>query len=898
MNYISDSGARLNGALDPQASVVVYNDKPTGTTPSIPIRPKVQLVTFDRKVYVRDTIVVNDAFRQTLLDEIAHHKFEPGTTLTVAARKIRHVHAYELRLEGYPLVMVADTYEGNGGAIDTSGGPGANGATGATGTKGVSSANNPKPGGPGGDGSAGGQGKPASSITLIARSISNLRLIAQGGAGGKGGAGGTGGEGAKQKIINKPGDPSTIDGTLGGKGGNGNNGGGGNDGAQITVHYFTKPSSFQVSGSGGAGGQRGTGGQPGKSYDVAPVPVPSGQPGRNGPAGKSVAPVQIQHTFDEWWAAARSTGLAAGQWAEHRTRVGEYRWRVENNPEDALVEFDAAIRLSPHAKAHRLRGYIHANQSPIGVAYDHDLMPDFNRYEEVVTDYGPMIQNLTTVATTLLLEASDVPGNRARLEAQLTHLDGLRQADENGVAFAQIGISYAERELDFSDAQIERLKNELESVEEAMKDEETDVFGTLFGIFSALVEIIGAVYTGGATLAALPASIGMIVDAANVLDAQLWDAETNTFQGKNLADWKETQEFKEMVGGLKDLVERSKNFYDKALTVKELFEADVDDELAQRHKELIIQLLELDFQRNQLELKKLQGELALDSAEAIKLTAEQDRKAVEDQINTLTANIALLAGFTRRLMRNAQVYVDLYTKYAFLAARALDLWTLRDQYAPKFSFGLGYLDPDKEAEAFMLADRGSVGSGSKLLELLVAYQETVKNLPRPAHLRDAYEAYTGALNSTPYRKYWNITDPAVLDALRATQETTVRTRLSSIHAGHAELKVTQVYVSLVGATSENETVMVEVEHTGHAENRRKDPATVTTLITSAPPVRSPVAATTDESISPVLGEQQEFWGRSPAALWRLKIDSSRTPGLDLTGLTELQLVIDYQFLPV
>ena len=87
----------------------------------------------DPRVYVRDAIIVDEAFVKRLQAIAAG--FAKGTTLKLAARTIEHKQGLVLKIEGYPLVIAADVYEGNGGAIDTSG---SNGAAGKTWIQGLS----------------------------------------------------------------------------------------------------------------------------------------------------------------------------------------------------------------------------------------------------------------------------------------------------------------------------------------------------------------------------------------------------------------------------------------------------------------------------------------------------------------------------------------------------------------------------------------------------------------------------------------------------------------------------------------------------------------------------------------------------------------------------------------
>jgi len=834
----------------------------------------------DPRVYVRDEIVVDEAFVKRVQAIAAG--FAKGTTLKLAARKIKHEQGVVLRVEGYPLMIAADSYDGNGGAIDTSGSAGAAGKSGFKGSPGKALANS-TPGGTGGHGKNGDPGTSASPLTLVAYSVHDLRLIAEGGAGGHGGSGGEGGDGA-EAIYGKV----DRDGSKGGSGGDGGDGGVGGDAAQIKLYTAVPTHSVELHGGGGHAGLAGLGGKVGSGAGVGPTPH-EGNPGKSGKPGASVPPEQALLRPGPWWAKARATlASARWQWADHRTRVGKYRWRVEGNAPAALVEFDAAVTLVQHAEADRLRKYIHADLTPLGVAYDHDLKPDFSMFEEVITDYGPMVQSLTTVATSLLLHAADVSNNKSKLEQELASVEGLQSVQDAAIASAQVGNAFALGELELNKMRIDTLIAELKAVEKEMKEQGVDPLETVLGVATALVAVVGAAYSGGATLAALPAAFGLIADATKVLESKIWDAKAGEYDinGKSLGEWKDSQEYKDMVAGIEGFVDKAKLFYDKAKVVADLFDTDVDDETAKRHKDLTIQLAELEFQRRLLELKKLQAGLALDSAIQVKHVAEQDQQAIEQLAANLGSDLAILAGLAGRLMRSAQVYVDLYTQYAFFAARALDLYTLEDHYAPTFYFGLGYIHPDHEADALLLVDDGQK---DQFIALVAEYQETVSTLPDPFLLKPVYDAYDADL-TTVQHQYWNFTDPEILDALRTTGQAAVRIPLSSIPTSRSELKILQVYLSLTGAVGENETILVALEHTGNAENRKQ--SSPTPIILSAPPRRSIVAATVDASLLDPIGDQK-FWGRSPTALWRLTIDPSET-AVNLDGLTEIQLVVDYK----
>jgi hypothetical protein len=114
----------------------------------------------------RDWIVVDQAFADELHGVLAFHRPPADSTLVLVARSVRHAPEFVLRVIGHPLVVITESYDGNDGAIDTSGLPCAAGAPG---------------------------GCPGSALSLFALAATNVRLIARGGDGGARGRGGSGG---------------------------------------------------------------------------------------------------------------------------------------------------------------------------------------------------------------------------------------------------------------------------------------------------------------------------------------------------------------------------------------------------------------------------------------------------------------------------------------------------------------------------------------------------------------------------------------------------------------------------------------------------------------------------------------------------------------------------------
>lgn len=873
-------------------TTVASSTTTTTTTTAQPLPQLLEEHPTSRRVYVRDVITI-DADFQTRVAAIASG-FSTGTPLTFVARRIKHAvnkdtkKPQELRLQGHPLVFIADEYDGIGGAIDTSGTAGAAGQAGNKGAPGKALAQNSKPGGPGSAGKPGSPGQPGTTVTIIARSVRNLRVSAVGGAGGKGGAGGEGGDGAQGKTTAQV----DLAGSPGGKGGAGGDAAMGGGGARITVVTIAQPVALQLTGAGGAAGVKGKGGKGGKSGD-GPTP-PNGPDGKPASAGATVAPTQSIVASGEWWSQARSAlGPFAWQWADHRMRVGRYAWRAQGDIPASVIEFNAAITLSGHDEAGRLRRYIDAGVTPMGVPYKQDLRPDFSFYEKVVIDYGALVLELALAASQLLQQALSAQQAKQLLVAQAEHIRELEKVKQNGVLSAEAGIEYSVLEGALADKQVSNAIGELIAVRKSMEPDH-DAWKQFLGVATAIVAIVGAAYSGGATLAALPAAFGLIGDATKILESKIFDPKKGEYSinGKSLDEWKGSKEYKDMTGGLSELAANAKTFYENVTVIAELGDKPADPALVKQEKELLRRIAELEFQRRLLSLKRIQADLALDSAKQIQKVATADAKAIDNLKDGFEKDKSVLASLSLRLMRNARAHLDIHTKYVFLAARALDLYTLQDKYAAEVDFSLGYVHPDIEEEALY---RVGTGDTQQFTQLLVAYHTSLSKMPALQLLRDAWGTYHESLSEV-HHQVWDFTDQRTLDAFRANNEVSLRVPLSSIPKTRTELKVTQVYVSLAGAVSLNSSILVEVEHSGSAENRTKAGKAVHV---SATPLRAIMGASKDQS-APATDQNVPFWGRSPAAMWRLKIDAAELvdaagDALDLSGLSEIQLTMDYKF---
>lgn len=82
------------------------------------------------------------------------------------------------------------------------------------------------------------------------------------------------------------------------------------------------------------------------------------------------------------------------------------------------------------------------NQNVLGLARDIDIIPDFEYYEQVLTQYGPLVLKLFEAASSLLIGNLTLDQMRQTLTREIAHIEGLRLTLE-----AERSAADAERQM-------------------------------------------------------------------------------------------------------------------------------------------------------------------------------------------------------------------------------------------------------------------------------------------------------------------------------------------------------------------------------------------------------------------------------------------------------------------
>ena len=353
-------------------------------------------------------------------------------------------------------------------------------------------------------------------------------------------------------------------------------------------------------------------------------------------------------------------------------------------------------------------------------------------------------------------------------------------------------------------------------------------------------------------------------------------------------------------------------------------------------QQLTAQALNLKFQILLQGDQVTESQLQVAAENAHIAACSADLTAISAGLSLTAGNLAEVASLIGSLMDAIARISEFVLRYVFLAARALDVFAFTDGvvvapataaaqplanvYQLPMSFGV--TAPDLLAEAQLALARANDGPAVALFGSLAANW---------AAAVPTWESYTDQGTSlgqqfSPGQVWIPITDPAVIAQFQAPgQSATFQIGSAALPAGSYELKLTRIYLNLIGATSSVPSLTGALTHTGYAQALRRDGAT---LLLSSPPMQSfvsiglasgqtpsatvPVAtpAASPATASPVPtstapastaaastdttssdAELQMFYGRSPVATWSVTITDPAP--VDLSGLTEVQVGLEF-----
>jgi hypothetical protein len=873
--------------------------------------PRRPVPTVARFVRIRDQIVINGDLKKKL--EAADAPF----IVTLIARVIVHEQNLTLKIPGGIVTIIASIYDANGGGIDVSGTAGSDGAAGNTGARGLATHTINVPGGAGGHGRPGGPGENGGAIRILAERLSGVELRANGGSGGAGGAGGEGGRGGdghkEIPIHHVP----ELAGSLGGPGGDGANGGAAGKGGEISVEFTAAgvppPLLMEVAaGAAGAAGHSGTGGVSGfNSEGQGRGPKgKAGRPGAVAAAGKTTIDVINAAKFYSNTPKLVGRDVTA-RWADYRISVGIYRYRVYK-PNDALrreelkfasTEFDAALKLVPgHAEAVRYQTQIELGHNVLGLPDQLDVLPDFPYYFNLYAGLTPFVTNFFQVGIALLLKGDDKNAASQRLKIDIAQLHQQIAFNVTMRDAADAGLSAANLELNAATARLADLDRQIKAALAKKPDSSIsigDIVTTAAAVGAAVASVAAAVPTAGASLYAL-------VPAIAGLSVQLSDMGKHLFEVTKAERDDLKQKYESVGKNVDNVVKGVKTTISFVQTMEKLIKGETPANaevvgLMRQGVSLAHEALLAKLHVSQSELTRTAYLEAVRGGSVLVELAENLSMAIENG-----EMVYLAAG--RSAVRAAQRAIDSVLTVAFKAQRSAEIYTFRDE-SNFVSFDSGFIHPDIEAD---FDDASEVERQKKIPELISAYSLSWQQLLDPIAMESDFDGYFTSDGNFEFVTdgvfYKSINDTGTLNAFK--DRTSQQSRVSfGIHLSELklkqstefEIKVQDIHVALVGATSADPGLGCIVRHGGLYSQRRRDDSSINQPLTphvsrALPQFRS-FEASGPPPASGFKGKQgiqsQNLLDRGVGGDWQISVAESDmlARGVSLSGLSEIQVWI-------
>ena len=395
----------------------------------------------------------------------------------------------------------------------------------------------------------------------------------------------------------------------------------------------------------------------------------------------------------------------------------------------------------------------------LGLARDVDIIPNFPYAEQVVVDYAPLVLGLFQTATSLLQGNLTLEQMAANIAREIAHLSGLEVVLETERAAAERGLAAAQTEQE----KATELFNALQARITAKRAElESKTFGwlDLFGIggYIAVVAIISLATGGGAAAVAgayLPQIISTLTDGGG-----LPFKEADRAAALNAAL------------GLKGLLGKDGKpdplgpmLLSLSKLLSDIDESDGDADL----KAMLRESVELTFDKLISARRVEQAALSLAAADLRLQQARIDRDRAQAQLDGLTTDVDYLEQVALTLIRSAQGYMDILMRYAFFAARAVEIYTV-DDLSNEVFYDYGYVHPDLEQDY----SDGLL----PLAQLIGAYVTSWGRFVGVIGYRSRYDAYFAGTDRVSDKVFVSVTDPATLADFRATQTLAVEVRLA------------------------------------------------------------------------------------------------------------------------
>ncbi len=605
----------------------------------------------------------------------------------------------------------------------------------------------------------------------------------------------------------------------------------------------------------------------------------------------------------------------AQRWAQHRLNVGTYHYRRyqpgvagDRGAEIALAqtEFDGVIQLNSGYvdDARRLKQQIVANLNILGLPWDMDLTPDFDRYEDAFVKWGGVVATEFQGAIHELLTAADVATMKALMSVQVTAIDNEIQNIGSEIAAAQLAQKAVQNDVNDAQRRVEAVQNQINAALSEMAQHQFkigDLIDTVASIATAAVAIVGAVETGGATLVALaPEILSLAEDVAGNPGTIVHELFTEQQPDIDRI----TGEYAKIRGDASEVISETRKIVNLVNSIKELADGVTPDNA--EYVALVQRGIEAAQALAAARLHQQQADFAVQAVQAKQQRAQSLRADAQKVVDETQLDIKVLrAGGLAAIARIQSVIERELLLFAFFAARSAEIYTLQPEMQ-NVLFDAGFIRPDDES-AFVEDPNVTTGL---ITAFVNKYVGSFNDLLQPAVISGNMALYFNPAQGGPrpgaLRK--SFTDPGILAEFKSLHDLPFWVPLEDLPPDHFEAKILGVAVSFVGAHSSSGVISCELRHGPRYDSLLRGGTVTPPQFLQQRVATIPTASTTELQPPPVdltgfstavqRPSLDPLYGRGVGGAWGLSISPFEIDhnAVDLSGLAQIQVWIGYVFM--
>jgi hypothetical protein len=576
----------------------------------------------------------------------------------------------------------------------------------------------------------------------------------------------------------------------------------------------------------------------------------------------------------------------------------------------AAIEFERALELQPdNVEAIRLQRQLVGFPEPapgsgeivwkgggnnaLGLPPKMDLLPRFDYYIKAYTSFGSLVLDFLSRGTDWLLGAE---GFTALIKFAVEQIEEAKAASKNirdELEIAKAEQKNADKERDYAQQRLDTVIGEIRSALPVMQTKSFSfggLLGTVASIGAAVVAVAAAIPSAGASLVAVVPSM---IALANNVSSNGEEIAKALLVGNKSEDFEKVKEEYEKVGkDVSSIIKGAKSVVNFVKVVENIGAGSTPDN--SKYVALVKQGAELAYAVMLAENRVSLAEQRVKAVQARLTRAEATVGSVEKLKSDLDLQKRSIRQVALAAIEIAYLKAQALQNLAFRAQRSVEIYTLQIQEQNVF-LDAGMISPD-DSRAYYEEEL----TEADLANLLTT---SWGKILAPIDMQLAYISFFDARPSwdTHRLSFKNETE---LFALQNAHSFSFRLEATDLPADHYETKVKNVLVAFVGAANRSQEISCTVRHGGQYEQRRKDDGSIEVQQLD-PQVINRRAKTRqidrpEDNENPALDAPTSLniWGRGIGGDWEVRIEQHEieSGSLDLSGLTEIQVWIDYQFI--